>query len=249
MNLFSRMTPALCFAVLLTVTPAVAVDRVVTVGAQQELTLNVADAILIDMEADRSYSCEAVPLGEATNFDFSNQVVGQGTSGLTFTGRHGGEISPIVGGESGDLADNRVIVTPTQSDRYRIEVASAATGGETVLIRCFATTLFGGFNTNVNDFNFLELTNTSNAEIVALVTAIEFDGTVALDNTSFTVPAGQRVDVSLHDFAGMNRFGVVRVTHNGPLGSLVAAVSQYFGTVSDFRLGGSQYLVPFSQGQ
>lgn len=233
---------ALIMAALITATPAFAADRVVTIGIQQELVLESSDAILVDLEADRSYACEGVPLTIATDFDFSNQVVGQGASPLTFTARFGGDISPIVGGEVGDRTDNRVIVTPTQSDRYRIEIEGAAVGGESVLIRCYETTLFGGFNTNVNDFNFLELTNIGNATITARVSAIEFDDTVALNNAEFAVPAGQRVDVSLHDFAGMNKFGFVRVTHDAPLGTLNGAVSQYFGTVEDFRLGGSQQL-------
>ncbi len=95
----------------------------------------------------------------------------------------------------------------------------------------------------------MELTNIGNADVVAKVTAVTFDGTVALDNFSVTIPAGQRKDVSIHDTAGSDVFGVVRVTHDAPFGTLLGVVSQYSGDVTDFKLGGTSTLVPFTQNQ
>ena len=45
--------------------------------------------------------------------------------------------------------------------------------------------------------------------------------------TNFSVTAGDRIDISLHDAVGAGVFGIVTVAHNGPAGSLKAFVSQY----------------------
>jgi hypothetical protein len=93
------------------------------------------------------------------------------------------------------------------------------------------TTLFGGFNTSVTNFNFVEVSNTlattdSFNDVVVRLTA---DGVIAgsrLVDTTFTLTPGQRVDVNIHDSAPSD-FGPVVISHNGPPGSIKATTAQY----------------------
>ena len=212
------------------------------------VTVEAGDRFFIDLSASRSYACEGIPTDAATTFDWDATVTGTtGGTPESVTARLAGAIVPQVGGETGGNADNRITLTPTTTDRFILTVAAAKGGGELVRVRCFATTLFGGYNTNVNDFNFLELTNTGNATINGTITAINFDGTTVINAQAFSVPSQRRVDVDLHTPAGADKFGLVRVTTDGPLGTLQAVVSQYAGTVSNFVLTGSAPLVPFDQ--
>ena len=174
---------------------------------------------------------------------------GSGTTGTpeTITARKAGTIVPQIGGETGGNDDNRLTFTPTSTDRFVLTVANAKVGGEQVRVRCLATTLFGGYNTNVNDFNFLELTNIGNQTLNGTITATNFDGTVVINAQSFSVAAQRRADVDLHTPVGVDKFGVVRVTHDGPLGTLKGNVSQYKGIVSDFTLTDAAPLEPFDQ--
>ncbi len=250
---FPRLV-ALIAVTAATATPALSDDFILSVGNNATssegdvVVVETGDRFFVDLSASRSYDCQAVPTDPLTEFDWDSAVVG--TTGGTpenITAREAGAIVPQIGGESGGNADNRLTLTPTTTDRFILTVEDAKTGGEVVRVRCFATTLFGGYNTNVNDFNFLELTNIGNATLNGTITATNFDGTVVINAQAFSVAAQRRVDIDLHTPAGTDKFGVVRVTHDGPLGTLQGNVSQYSGTVSSFGLTGSAPLVPFDQ--
>lgn len=211
------------------------------------LTVNANDLFLIDLEANHSYSCEAVPSDVASDFDFSLSVVGTtGTSPETVTGRATGDMRPMITGEADDSGDNRLSLLPTTANRFQLTVEGAKLGGEIVRVRCVDTTLYGGYNTNVNDFNFLEISNVSTDAVTGSITATNFDGTVVISAQAFTVQPGRRVDVDIHSAAGADKFGVVTVTHNGPPGALQANVSQYAGAVTDFELRSSNPLQPLA---
>lgn len=230
--------------------PAFAADTLLSVGHDTAAAVNVntGDHFLIDLEAGKSYSCEAIPANPATAFDFDTTVAGTtGGTPPSITARESGTLSPQVTGESGDSADNRLSFLVTTADRYQLTVATAAGGGEDVRPRCLETTLYGGYNTNVNDFNFLELSNITNASITGTITATNFDGTVVINGQAFTVPAGRRVDVDIHSAAGADKFGIIKVIHDGPFGSLQGNVSQYSGSVSNFSLSASIPLRPVEQ--
>ena len=100
-------------------------------------------------------------------------------------------------------------------------------------ISCTETTLFGGFNTSVTDFNFLELTNTLDgpAETETIKARIFARDSVSqqtiIHNSVVQIPPGDRRDVDIHSVAGAGAFGPLFVTHDGPPGSLKATVSQY----------------------
>ena len=241
------------FGVLLFPQPSFGADSLLSVGnntatSGTSLTVNTGDNFLVDLEAGKSYSCEAIPLSTTSLFDFDTTVTGTtGGTPPSIISRETGALSPAVTGESGDSADNRLSFLVATSDRYQLNVAAAAGGGEVVRVRCLDTTLYGGYNTNVNDFNFLELSNISNSTITGTTTATNFDGSVVINAQPFSVAAGRRVDVDIHTLAGADKFGILKVTHDGPSGAIQGNVSQYAGTVSNFSLSVSTPLRPVEQ--
>lgn len=254
----AKLGAAACGALLIigSATPAFAIERLLSIGQNgfdagtEVIQVQANDTFLIDLAASRSYVCEGIATVTDSDFDWDTSVVGTTTGNTTpITATATGDVVPIVAGETGGVIDNRISVTPTVTDRYRITVASARSGGEPVRVRCFATTLFGDFNTNVNDFNFLELKNIGNKTITGTITAIDFAGNVALNAVEFSVAAQRRFDIDLHTPVGADKYGIVRVTHNAPLGTLVGTVSQYQGTVTDFSLTATVPMVPFDQGK
>ncbi len=110
---------------------------------------------------------------------------------------------------------------------------SSGASASTTLVQLLDSTLIGGFNTSVTDFNFLELTNTltKNTRDAGTISGRISAKNVLTDtivlSQSFTVNAGDRIDISLHDAVGPDTFGIVTVTHDGPAGSLKGFVSQY----------------------
>lgn len=105
--------------------------------------------------------------------------------------------------------------------------------GVGVVIRLLESTLSGGFNTSVTNFNFLELTNNLIADThdngvisgKVIVKNVITDQTIFTQN--FTINPSDRIDINIHDQVGPGVFGTVTVLHNGPAGSLKGVVSQY----------------------
>lgn len=120
-----------------------------------------------------------------------------------------------------------------------------------VTIRCDETTLFGGFNTSVADFNFIEITNTltktdSDNDIILHIAGKSVVGGNQVISRSITLVPNQRVDVDIHSVAPSN-FGPIVITHNGPKGSIRAVNAQYRlvnTTPLDFE---PSLLVPFNE--
>lgn len=213
-------------------------NRLASDGGQNIASGN--NTFSMNLEAGKSYSCTVMGTGTGSNLDFSNSVTGpSGAIPAAFTGL----ITPAVVAED-VVGDNRISVTPTESGAHIFTVINADADAETGRLDCVETTLYGGYNTNVNDFNFLELLNTTNSTITGTITAVNFDGTVVINAQAFTVTANNRADVDIHTAAGADRFGLIRVSHNGPPGALQASVSQYSGTASDFELRASTPLRP-----
>lgn len=130
----------------------------------------------------------------------------------------------IAAGNNSNVSSNRVRATLT--------FTSGTSAGQTE-VRLQDTTLIGGFNTGVTDFNFLELTNSlaptnrDSGVISGTITAKNVITDVVFLTRSFSVNAGNRLDVNLHDAVGPGAFGIIIVSHNGPSGSLKGQVSQY----------------------
>lgn len=224
-------------------TNAYAAEFILSVGSRSAdtsgvITASATDTIKINFEAGRSYACTAVPRSTTSEFDFSTNII---DPSATRAARKCGHISPVVTTPSGtdsSFDDNRLCFTAQESGIHTLTVETAAGGGEVVRIECLETTLFGGYNTNVNDFNFLELENTTGATITATVTAKTNSGTVVIDAQEVVIDAGERADVDIHQAAGLDVFGPITVTHDGPMGALQGRTSLYTGTVADFILNG-----------
>jgi len=122
---------------------------------------------------------------------------------------------------------NRMCFTPTVTGGLNFSFTDVLPDPHDIDYKCVETTLYGGYNTNANPLNFLEIINISNATITGSITAQNFDGSLVINGTSFSVDAGQRIDIDLHSPAGQNVFGALRINHDGPLGSLQANTSFY----------------------
>jgi hypothetical protein len=107
--------------------------------------------------------------------------------------------------------------------------ANGLSAGNNIQLSCKQTTQVGGFNTYINEFNFLEVTPTGAAgdqNITVWVKALNSSGGQVI-NTSFTVLTGQRFDLDIHTAAGSSTYGTIFLSHDGSPGSIVAHVSQY----------------------
>lgn len=98
---------------------------------------------------------------------------------------------------------------------------------------CTETTLYGGFNTSVTDFNFIEIsnilspTNYSSGIVSGKIQAVDSISNQRILDREFSVSPGDRIDIDVHSVAGAGRFGQVIIYHDGPPGSLKAITSQY----------------------
>ena len=191
-------------------------------------------AIVSYFEANRSYACDALPSTSTSNIAFASQIGILGGAALTVTFR--GDTTPAItiSGEDSNQANNRIAFTPDASGKYELPITTTVSQGEDVRIDCAETSLYGGYNTNINNFNFLELTNITNQTISGAWTAVNWNGSFFIG--TFVIPAGNRQDISLHDVVGAGKYGSLIVTHDGPVGALVGNVSQYKGSATEFSL-------------
>ena len=204
------------------------------------------------LEANKSYACTALAQSPTdviridTNVIDSAGVIDNTANGVAFRG----DVAPQVTGNVNSpatIADDRVVITPVAANYYGFYVYNtSSSGAANVRFECMETTLYGGYNTNANPFNFLELTNTTNATIAGRVRGFNYDGTATVD-TTFSIAANNRYDVDVHSAAGANKYGILIVTHNGPYGALNGAVSQYSGSVGSLTLRATVPLKPRDQ--
>lgn len=196
------------------------------------------DTILVDMEAGRSYCCSVLSSYRELDPAYQGRF---GDTRLDSKGSVSDLNSKDRSASSPPLPDaNSRICFTTPSDKptpvVSLEVLfgpdnkGAAVG---VDVRCDETTLYGGFNTSVTDYNFLEISSTQNTTsddteaISGTITAKNVvTNTTVLDNKSFSVSPEARVDVDIHQPAGQG-FGTVRICHDGPPGGISATLVQY----------------------
>ncbi len=195
-------------------------------GGLQE-TLPALIAFKMRTESGRSYACTA--LGFEMDSELAVFGNGAGTGGIE---RNCGDITPAVfvnDTEDNNSNNNRICVLRRATDDYIITVLSNASGGEPARIECMETTLYGGYNTNANPYNFLEITNLTNSTITVQVFATDVNGNPisGLSGTQFAIGKNKRWDVDLHTPAGANKYGLIWVAHDGPYGAIQATVSQY----------------------
>jgi len=155
-----------------------------------------------------------------------------------------GDVVPTLAVGSGDQdsGDNRICFFGgyTTGSQLRATIASGVSGGEPARFTCEETTLYGSFNTFVNSFNFLEITNTSNGVAEVLVYTRDYSGRVVSEWD--TISAYSRKDIDIHSLVGPNKYGWIALGHNMPSGSVTARLSQYRMTGSSMELSVSEEL-------
>ncbi len=144
--------------------------------------------------------------------------------------------TPIMPGAAFSHLGNRLCFISNRTGVARFTIVDISVGSQAVTTVCEETTLYGDFNTNANPYNFLEITNTTNSTITGKIYATSSSGTAVIDGSAFSIPANRRVDTSIHDAAGVNVYGSIKIVHDGPLGALRANVSYYSGPVSALEL-------------
>lgn len=197
----------------------------------------------IAVEAKRSYECIAQSVFTSTSSPSLSlyDPLGNPADVSQNSIAERGDVVPILKNLSSSKAV-RLCFSPASTGVYSLRLSNDLFASNPIKLRCMETTLYGGFNTNANPYNFLELTNLTAATIRGRIIAYNFDGSEVL-NAAFTLEPNRRFDTDIHSAAGPNKYGSLFVTHDGPLGAIEGNVSQYRGPVSGLSLSAS---VPLS---
>ncbi len=140
---------------------------------------------------------------------------------------------PYVWGHSNPGRARACFMTTQSTDTSGFDLIMAfdapPPGGANIPVQCDETTLFGGFNTSVTDFNFLEITNTTDSDQIVEIIAINSvsGNSRVIDGLVSTVRANTRSDIDIHSRVGTGAFGPMIIKSYGPAGSLRAVLSQY----------------------
>ena len=196
--------------------------------------VDTTDLVEVTVFDGRSYCCQITSNTPGTN-DLGFDTVSL-TSGVLNAAAQRGKINPWL------------ISAPANARRCFIFSEGAGGNGiadvklgievsgtlNDVSLQCSDTTLYGGFNTVVTDFNFIEITNTltpntagDDGTVEVVVKAFKHSGEEILSTTlNPPLAAGQRRDIDVHSVAPSD-FGPVIITHNGPPGAIRAVNAQY----------------------
>lgn len=184
------------------------------------------DSFLLDTHFDRSYSCEGVPSDSLSEFAFDKEVAGTFDPSNVITARANGDMAPHVTGSLAAAGATRLSFIASKPDRYRLSVSAARAGGEDVRVTCHETTLIGGFNTHLNQYNYLELVNLSDRPISGAIVLTDNNHDERL-RLPFSVQGSSRVDFDLHSRVGRDYYGIVKIIHDGPFQALTGHVAFY----------------------
>ena len=220
------------------------------VSAQQQSTIplgerralgapNTGDKISSLFFGRRSYCCAMLttPFAGPPTFSSVENFSGEASASLIGRGPEGEAVCSTTGEEC--LNRRRCWHEdpdlPAPSVR-RLVMTQLPSANQVIDVLCEETTLVGGFNTVVTDFNFLELSATSRGGeetstirgYIILKTTIGGQSIKLPFTLDFNGKSRIRVDISLHDAINNARdFGQVIVIHNAAPGVLKARVSQY----------------------
>jgi hypothetical protein len=237
---------ALLFSLIFPANTVRAADWQISVGKQAatgdgRFTVYDGDRLLVSLNENRSYCCqvdtENSGVLESTHPYFASEMVtaisGSGTLPLPITGTYKGLDSPPVteGYQQTSAGQSRVcFITPDIGPLwvavFALPIAAPQGVSTNVRASCEETTLFGGYNTNVSEFNFLEVTNTGTfaTDIVAIIRDM---AGAELDRLVWIHPAGVRIDIDIHSRVGAGNYGSIIIDSAGPRGSIKAVLSEY----------------------
>lgn len=190
-------------------------------------TWHSGDTVGFTAVTDRSYFCRSVASDGAQHVAFDTTVAQNGGSqsasanllGAADGGRAAEEAFGIVAFATGTLFN--VLTSATSG--------TGSSFGAIAMIQCFETSLYGNFNTitNANNVNYLEIKNISNVAVTVQVILYTPQGT-AFSRLGRTLAANERQDIAIHEItAAQNTYGSIVLSHNGPLGGIVANLSKY----------------------
>ena len=230
------MNKQILFAVLLSVfisSAAVAqTTYAVSVGNPADNPfLQTGDLVVSSFASKQSYCCTFINRSIGDQVGVNTTVKDPSANDVTGVAR--GETTPAVAvNPMSDMSpdDNRICLFAEEAGNHTFTLN--APGHQTALdISCDRSSISGGFNTNGTPFNFLECLNRSNKPIAIRVFAIDFAGTVLVDGdlaaNQLTLNAGIRTDIDIHTPVGADKFGEVRVLHDGPKGAVSCKLSRY----------------------
>jgi hypothetical protein len=178
-------------------------------------------------EVGKSYSCNAPGRLASDGVNFQTQIENVADASKV-TGVLNGKTTPEIAGANDTTGGRLSFSVPLTATGglYKVMFNSIDESGDSVRITCLETTLYGGYNTNASPLNFLEVNNTANAAIVAVVRARDTAGNIVFEGGA-TIAANGRADFDIHSQVGENVFGSIAITHNGPYGSLTAYLAEY----------------------
>ena len=190
------------------------------------VTVVTGDRLRLAAKGDASYECTIYGPADASTVRFTS-VSDAIDSAVSY--KNCGLISPGVNASGNVFERSRTRVcfsVASPGGTYSLGL-SVDTASESARFHCRETTLYGGYNTNVADFNFLELTNTSDGDLTVTVTAKTSEGATVFADRLFTIPAGRRTDINIHEATGAAVYGPLIIKHNGPFGALRGDLSEY----------------------
>lgn len=205
-------------------------------GATNISAVAVNDLIDFVAAEDRSYCCSINSSTAGANIRFSTvyDTPGETPDYSDYPINARGDWEPLLGTGPAEaracLSTAKDYLAPAAPyDLPRLRITHDAGGPVPAGVICYETTLFGGFNTFVTDFNFLELTNTTNSDITVDVVAFNSvtGSQTPIVSQNLTLKANSRKDLDIHSAAGSGAYGPVLVMHNGTPGSVIAILNQY----------------------
>jgi hypothetical protein len=192
------------------------------------------------LEKDLSYCCVITPNSVGVIINEVSTTVADVKGGGNITAVDRQDTTPALSNEwSATSKGARLCLIPVTTGDHNFTITDMSVDNTSTTVRCNETTLFGGYNTNANPYNFLEISNITNKTINGKIYATNFDGTKVIDGAAFSVESENRIDINIHGAAGPNVYGLIKIVHDGPLGSLLANTSYYTGPVSALELKGT----------
>lgn len=228
------------FAVVLFLVPAVfAEGYTVESSGERYITKSIQNGDTINMKGftGRSYCCKVRGAETYTSSPYFSSVKMLGTD-VPYSKR--GKMEPSFPTNEEHLHDSEMrlcffaVDGVLHGDPHTLTVAVQSAGEWPMDFKCSETTLYGSFNTSVNQINYLELVNTSSVEsISAKITIVD-----SITGTTYgpfvrTIGANEREDIAIHDILPNPGFGRVIVDNDAPRSALRATVSQYLITSAD----------------
>ncbi len=211
-------TNALAKTLLITPNKAEADDVVVSAG----------DIVKVHLQVGKSYECSITQkaVDSANEFlTFDLEALDPDGESITLTGL--GNITPVIATPSGASSlKSRIGITPTKTGIHTLTPENSSGTDDAATIRCTETTLYGGFNTFFAQIPIVEISNTTETEITANVSATDFNGDTIVEDVEVVIQPNSRTDEIL-DSISPSLYGEITVTAVAPAGALRATVAEY----------------------